>query len=415
MNLHSLLRASGDRFSRNSLSFALALALLCALAACGKKTAAPAGPGAGGPIEVGVVTLKPEPVTLTRELPGRTSAVRVAEVRARVSGIVQKRLFEEGSEVKEGQPLYQIDPAPYEAALESARATLARAEGNYQLAKVQAERNKELVAANAVSQQEYDAAAAALQVASADVAAGKAAVQVATINLDYTHVLAPISGQIGRSEVTKGAYVQQGQATLLATIQQIDQLYVDVSQSSAELLRLKRELANGQLQRVKPDEATVKIILDDGTEYGEAGALKFADITVNPTTGSVVIRALIPNPDHLLLPGLFVRARIEEGIAPAALLVPQQGVSRNQRGEATALVVGADSKAELRVLAADRAIGSRWLITGGAKAGDQVIVQNLQKVRPGAPVKPVPATNIAEPARPAAPQAASANPAAASR
>jgi membrane fusion protein (multidrug efflux system) len=248
-----------------------------------------------------------------------------------------------------------------------------------------------------VSRQEYDNAAAALLAAAADVAAAKAAVQVANINLDYSRVLAPISGHIGRSEVTEGAYVQQGQATLLATVQQIDQVYVDVNQSSSEVLRLKKDFASGRLKTAGSGEASVKILLDDGTEYPLAGVLKFADVTVNTSTGTVAIRALFPNPDRVLLPGLFVRTRLDEGVNPAAILVPQQGVGRNQRGEATALVVGAEDKVELRVLATDRAIGNQWLVTSGVKAGDRVIVQNLQKVRPGAVVKPVPATNISTP------------------
>ncbi|MCX6956792.1 MAG: efflux RND transporter periplasmic adaptor subunit [Verrucomicrobia bacterium] len=384
-----------------SLKHPLFLAASAALlfAGCAKQAPAPAAPPA---MEVGVITVTPRAVTLTRDLPGRTSAVRVAEVRARVSGIVLKRLFTEGGEVKEGQALYQIDPAPYQAALDSARASLARAEANAVSSRLQAERSRQLLEAKAVSQQEYDNATASLKAGDAEIAVAKAAVQVAEINLGYTSVLSPISGRIGRSEVTEGAYVQQAQATLLATVQQIDQLYVDVNQSSSELLQLRQALANGELKRAATDRASVKILLEDGTEYASPGVLQFADITVNASTGSVVIRALFPNPDRTLLPGLFVRTRLEEGVNPAALLVPQQGVTRNQRGDPTAMVVGANNTAELRVLKTDRAIGSDWLVSAGLKAGDRVIVQNLQKIRPGSPLKPVPATLAASPAPAAA-------------
>lgn len=384
------------------LLLAASAALL--FAGCDKKVAAPAAPQA---TEVGFITVAPRSVTLTRDLPGRTSAFRVAEVRARVSGIVLKRLFTEGGDVKEGQPLYQIDPAPYQAALDSAKASVARAEANALSARLQADRSKQLIAARAVSQQEYDTSLAALQAGEAEVAAAKAAVQVAEINLGYTSVLSPISGRIGRSEVTEGAYVQQSSATLLATVQQIDQLYVDVSQSSSEVLRLKQALASGRLKSVGQDTASVKILLDDGTEYASPGVLQFADITVNVSTGSVAIRALFPNPDRTLLPGLFVRTRLDEGVNPDALLVPQQGVTRNQRGEATAIFVGANDTAEQRVITTDRAIGNEWLVSSGVKAGDRIIVQNLQKIRPGMPVKPVPATLATpSPAAPTAPAAA---------
>lgn len=368
----------------------VALIGLATLAGCSKKTAIAAP--ARGPVEVGVVTLAPQAITLTRELPGRASAFRVAEVRARVSGIVLKRLFTEGSEVEEGQPLYQIDPAPYQAALDSAKATLARAEANLASAKLQADRYRDLVNARAVSQQEYDNAHADQLAYAADVAAGKAAVQTAQIDLNYTNVLAPISGRIGRSAVTEGAYVQSGAATLLAMIQQIDQLYVDVNQSSADLLRLQQEHASGKLARADDGQARVTLILDDGRDYAHAGSLQFADVTVDASTGSVLLRALVPNPNRELLPGMFVRARLDEGVSPTALLVPQQGITRNQRGEPTALVVGAGNKVELRALATDRAIGNQWLVTSGVKSGDQIIVQNLQKIRPGAEVKPIPAT-----------------------
>ncbi|HSD21499.1 MAG TPA: efflux RND transporter periplasmic adaptor subunit, partial [Anaeromyxobacter sp.] len=360
---------------------------LALLAGCSKK-AAPAAPG---PVEVGVVTLAPTRVTLTKELPGRTSAYRVAEVRARVNGIVQKRLFTEGSDVKEGQRLFVIDPAPYQAALDAAKAQLARAEATIAAARLQAQRHTELVAENAVSKQDYDDAIAKLKASEADVAAGRAAVQTARINLGYTMVTSPVSGRIGRSAVTEGAYVQQAQATLLATVQQLDPVYVDVTQSSAEVLRLRRDLAEGKLQRAGREQVKVKLVLEDGREYGLDGALQFADVTVDPSTGSIGLRALFPNPRGELLPGMFVRARLEEGVNPEALLVPQQGVARDQKGQPTALVVTTEKKVERRQLVTERAIGDAWLVTDGLKAGDQVIVEGLQKVRPGAEVKPVPA------------------------
>lgn len=371
----------------------LSLLLTGMMVGCSKK-AAPAGPAAAAAVEVGTVTLAAKPFTLTRELPGRTSAYRVAEVRARVSGIVLKRLFEEGGEVKEGQPLYEIDPAPYQAALDSAKATLARAEASYASAKLQGDRYESLINANAISRQEYEDVEATLRVSTADVAAGKAAVQAASINLEYTKVLSPISGRIGRSEVTEGAYVQAGQATLLATVQQIDQLYIDVNQSSTEVLRLRRDLQSGAIKSAGKDEARVTVLLDDGTEYAHSGALQFADITVDASTGSIRVRALVPNPERELLPGMFVRARIEEGVNPQAILVPQLAVSRNQRGQPTAMVVSKEGKAEVRVLVTDRAAGDQWVVSSGLNAGDEVIVQNLQRVRPGVSVKPIPATNV---------------------
>lgn len=372
------------------------IACLAMLGGCAKKGAPVAARG-GGPTEVGVVTVTPRPYTLTRELPGRTSAYRIAEVRARVSGIVLKRLFEEGSEVTEGQPLYTIDPAPYQAALDSAKAGLARAEARYVSAKLQADRYDALFKASAISRQELEDVEAALQVALADVSAGKAAVQTASINLEYTRVLSPISGRIGSSQVTEGAYVQTGQATLLATVQQIDRLYVDVNQASSEVLRLRKALQSGVLHSAGQGEgeARVTLLLEDGSVYAHAGSLQFADITVDASTGTVRVRALVPNPQRELLPGMFVRARIEEGVNPTAILVPQQGISRNQRGQATALVVSAEGKAETRVLTAAQTVGSEWLVTSGLNAGDRVIVQNLQRIRPGSAVTPVPATNLA--------------------
>jgi membrane fusion protein (multidrug efflux system) len=371
---------------------ALALTVGLLLSACGKKPAGPP-PGAGmmgGPMEVGVLTLAPTPITLTQDLPGRTSAFRVAEVRARVNGIVLKRLFTEGSDVKEGQLLYEIDPAPYQAELDRALGALARSDANAEAARIKEARYKQLVATKAISQQELDDATASLHAFDADIIAGKAAEQAARINLGYTKVISPVSGRVGISQVTEGAYVQAGTATLLVTVQQLDPLYVDVTQSSNDLLRLKKALASGELSDLKTAQAKVELLMDDGSVYKEQGTLQFSDISVNPSTSSVTVRAIFPNPNAELLPGMFVRARLVEGRKTDALLVPQFAVSRNSKGEATAMVVGAEDKAELRVLTADRTVGNQWLITGGLKPGERVIMNNLQKLRPGAPVKAVP-------------------------
>jgi membrane fusion protein (multidrug efflux system) len=382
--------------TRSFLSLAPTIALVLAGPACSKKAATQAP---SGPVEVGVVTLTPTPVTLTQELPGRTSAYRVAEVRARVNGIVLKRLFTEGSDVKEGQPLFTIDPAPYQAALDSAKATLARAEANAANAKLTADRFADLVKDNAVSKQEYDNAMASQKAADADVAAGRAALDTARINLGYTKVTSPVSGRIGRSAVTEGAYVMAAQANLLATVQQLDPVYVDLTQASVEVLQLRRQLAEGKLKSAGKDKAAVKLVFEDGREYGVQGALQFADVTVDPTTGSIALRALFPNPQKELLPGMFVRARLDQGVAPDAILVPQQGVTRDQKGQPTALVVNAQNKVERRQLVTDRAVGDAWLVTGGVKAGDRVIVEGVQKVRPGAEVSAIPATSAQQAAR----------------
>lgn len=373
--------------------------LLLFAAGCAKKAPPPAAPA---PIEVGVIKISTQPVTLTRELPGRTSAFRVAEVRARVSGIVLKRLFTEGSDVREGQALYQIDPAPYQAALDSARAALARAKANAASSRLLEQRSKQLLADKAISQQDYDNALAGLQAGEADIAAAKAAVQTAEINLGYTSVVSPVSGRIGRSQVTEGAYVQAGAATLLATVQQLDPLYIDLAQSSTEVLRLRRALAEGKLQRTDSGEARVQLLLDDGRVYAEEGTLQFSDVTVDPSTSSITLRAIFPNPKGDLLPGMFVRARLAEGSAPDAILVPQFAITRNAQGDAVALVVGAESKVESRVVQTPRSVGNQWLVSTGLAPGDQVIVENLQRIRPGAVVKPAPATNVPASSAPAA-------------
>lgn len=364
---------------------ALALFLAMGLTACGKKQP---GGQAGAKPEVWVVTLKPQAVNLTTELPGRTSAYREAEVRPQVNGIVQKRLFTEGGEVKANQQLYQIDPALYQAQYDSSKAALAKAVATQRSAAALAERYKPLVQSHAVSRQAYDDAVAAAQQAAADVLAAKAAVETAHVNLVYTKVLSPISGIIGRSSVTEGALVTANQANPIATVQQIDPMYVDVAQSSTQLLRLKQALADGRIKSSNGKEAEVRLTLEDGTPYPLPGKMEFSEVTVDPTTGSVIVRALFPNPDHMLLPGMFVRATLSDGVAPQGLLVPQRGVTRDQRGDPTVLMLTPDNKVELRVIKTDRAIGNQWLVTGGLKAGDRVIVEGVQRVRPGVVVNP---------------------------
>lgn len=356
-------------------------------AGCSAKDAS--GP-AGQPIEVGVVTVEPSSVTLHRELPGRTTPFRVAEVRARVNGIVLERLFEEGSDVRRGQILFRIDPEPYRAALDSAKASLARAEANAESARLLESRYADLLKDNAVSQQEYDNAAAAAKAALAEVAAGKAAVRTAEINLGYTRVTSPIDGRIGKAEVTEGAYVQQAQATLMATVQQLDPIYVDLTQSTTELIRLRKQLEEGALVR-SGEGAKVRILLEDGTLYPHEGSLQFSDVTVNPSTGSVTVRALVPNPEGRLLPGMFVRAQLEEGTREGAILVPQIALRRDAQGRASVLVVGADGKVEVRPVEAPRAVGNKWLVTEGLAPGERIVVEGLQKVRPGSTVTAVPA------------------------
>jgi membrane fusion protein (multidrug efflux system) len=335
---------------------------------------------------VGVVTLKSEALQMTTELPGRTSAYRVAEVRPQVSGIILKRNFVEGSDVKAGVSLYQIDPAIYQASYESAKGDLAKAQASANISRVTLNRYKKLLGTNYISQQDYDTAQADLRQAEAAVVAAKAAVENARINLAYTKVTSPISGRIGKSTVTEGALVQNGQATALATVQQLDPIYVDVTQSSNDFLRLKQELANGTLKQ-ENGKARVTLTTAEGIAYPQTGTLEFSDVTVDQTTGSITLRAIFPNPDGTLLPGMFVRARLEEGTNPNALLVPQQGVARTPRGEATVMIVGKDEKVEVRQITVTQAIGDKWLVTKGLQSGDRVIVTGLQKVRPGVQVK----------------------------
>jgi membrane fusion protein (multidrug efflux system) len=350
--------------------FGVVLCVSAALAACHAKKSPPPPPP---PPAVKVVTLAAQTVSLTTELPGRTVAYRIAEIRPQVSGVILKRMFVEGGEVREGQQLYQIDPALYQAAYESASASA-------ESSRLQAERYKPLAEANAVSRQDYDNAVAAA-------AQSKASADTAHINLVYTRLLSPISGQIGRSTVTEGALITANQTTALATVQQLDPIYVDVTQPSAVLLRLKRELAAGELVMADDSKPQVHLLLEDGSRYTLAGKLQFAEVSVDPSTGSVTLRALFPNPDKLLLPGMFVREQLEEGRRSDALLVPQLAVTHNQKGEPTALVVNAENKVEPRVLVTERAIGDKWLITEGLKAGERVIVEGLQFAKPGVSVK----------------------------
>ena len=371
---------------------ALAVCAAALLAACGKGGDA-APPPAPPPPEVGVVTVAPGDVGLVTELPGRLEASRVAQVRARAAGILQQRLFREGSDVRAGQPLFRIDAAPYAAAYESAQATLAKGQANLSQATALAERYKPLVEANAISKQDYANAVAAQKQAEADVAAGRAAVQTAKINLDYASVVAPISGRIGRALVTEGALVGQGEATQLAVIQQIDPMYVNFTQSAGEVLRLRRALQDGRLKRAgsgaADDAASVRVVLEDGTEHPRAGRLLFSDLTVDASSGQITLRAEVPNPGGALLPGLYVRVRLEQARAGNAILLPQQAVTRSGQGD-TVTVVGADGKTASRPVKIGNSQNGQWVVLDGLKAGEQVVVDGFQKIRPNAPVKPVP-------------------------
>ncbi|MDB5990267.1 MAG: efflux transporter periplasmic adaptor subunit [Herbaspirillum sp.] len=386
--------------------------LVVALAGCGP--AKPAPKQAQAP-EVSVITVQRTSVPISVELPGRTSAYLVAQVRARVDGVVQKRIYQEGADVKANQPLYQIDPAPYRAMLASAQATQQKAEANLTAMTAQAQRFKVLIGGNAISKQTYDNAVSAQDQGAADVAAAKAAVQTAAINLAYTSVVSPITGRSGISQVTQGAYVQTSAATLMTTIQQIDPIYVDLTQSSVAGLQLRRDVASGQLKLGGSDQTKVTLTLEDGTPYPLAGTLQFSGITVDPTTGSVTVRALFPNPKNILLPGMFVRASIAQGVNDAAILVPVSAVTHNPQGQPTTLVVGPDNKVVLRTLQAQAMSGSNWIVTGGLNPGERVIVSGIQQAQPGTLVhaietaaptaamaaKPGTATAAATPATPA--------------
>lgn len=332
--------------------------------------------------QVTVHTVNNAPLSITTELPGRTSAFRVAEVRPQVSGIILKRNFVEGSDVEAGQSLYQIDPATYQAAYDSAKGDQTKAEAAAVIAHLTVKRYVPLLGTKYISQQDYDQAVATARQADADVMAAKAAVETARINLAYTKVTSPITGRIGKSSVTEGALVTNGQSDAMATVQQLDPIYVDVTQSSSDFMRLKQE----SLQQ-GGDAKSVQLLMENGQTYALKGSLQFTDVTVDESTGSITLRAIFPNPQHVLLPGMFVRTRIDEGVNPNAMLVPQQGVTRTPRGDATVLLVNDKNQVETRSVVAAQAIGDQWLITSGLKAGDKVIVSGLQKVRPGATVK----------------------------
>ncbi|WP_429182558.1 efflux RND transporter periplasmic adaptor subunit [Aeromonas rivipollensis] len=375
---------------KHILARSVGLALLASglLAGCGDKGEAGQGAGEMPPAAVDVVTLHAAPLQLMSELTGRTAPLRVAEVRPQVNGIILKRLFTEGSDVKAGQLLYQIDPAVYQAAVASAKANLAKAQANEQSARLKAQRYAELVKVKAISRQEYDDADAAWKQQVADIGAAKAALQSANINLAYTKITAPISGRIGKSAVTEGALVTAQQADSLTSISQLDPMYVDVRQSTADLLRLKRQVAAGKLVQDESKGAKVRFQLEDGSQYSEEGSLQFSDVTVDETTGMVTLRVLVPNPHDLLLPGMFMRATLQEGERPQGLLVPQTAVTRTPKGGATVMVVTADNKVELREVQLSRVVGDSWVVESGLKTGEKVIVAGLQKVKPGALVAP---------------------------
>jgi membrane fusion protein (multidrug efflux system) len=362
-------------------------ALVLLLSACGGGGGQPAP---AGPPEVGVVTVREEAVVLSTELPGRTSAYESSEVRPQVNGLILERLFTEGDQVRAGQALYRIDPAPYEAQVASARAALGRARAAIASTSALARRYGELVKINAISRQEAENATVGAQQAQADVAAQQAALRSAQIDLARTTIRAPISGRIGRSTYTTGALVSASQTDPLTTIQRLDPIFVDIQQSSADVLRLRQQLLSGELSR-EGGAARVKLKLEDGSAYPQEGALKFTDVTVDPTTGSQVVRAQFPNTQGLLLPGMYVRSELVEGTRSNGILVPQGAVSRDEKGNPTTLVVGAQNKVEMRKLTAPRTVGGNWLVTAGLKPGDKVIVDGAQALRPGATVKPVPA------------------------
>ncbi|MBT2116192.1 efflux RND transporter periplasmic adaptor subunit [Dyella sp. LX-66] len=372
--------SSNRSFLRGLALTALAASVLT-LAACKGQQGAQQQ---GGPAEVTVVTLKPQAVTVTRELPGRTSAFQIAEVRPQVNGIVKQRLFEEGALVKAGQPLYQLDDAVYRAENNNAKATLAKAKAALYSAQLNAKRTSELARIDAVSKQDDETATATWRQAEADVAAGQAQVESTGVNLAFARIVSPITGRIGKSAVTPGALVTANQADPMARVQQMDPIFIDVTQSSGELLDLRKRIAAGSLKEA--DGTPVKILLEDGSTYAHDGKLQFADVSVDPTTGSFALRVIVPNPEGVLLPGMYVRAVLDKGSNPHGLLVPQAGISRDPKGGATAMVIGKDGKAELREVQVGRTVGDQWLVESGLAAGDKVIVEGLQMIQPGMPV-----------------------------
>lgn len=385
---------------RPSLTFvstiAVALASACVLVACGKPPGGP--PPAAGMPEVGVITLQPQRLAVTTELPGRTSASLVADVRPQVTGIVKARKFREGGDVKAGETLYQIDPATYQAQYDANVAALAKARASLTTTRLKAQRYKELVAIKAVSQQDYDDAAAALEQGEADVASAKANVETSRINLAYARIEAPISGRIGKSSVTPGALVTANQSTALATIQQLDPIYVDVTQSSADLLQLRQAMARGDLQTGAAGAARVRLLLEDGSDYPLEGKLEFSDITVDTSTGAITLRALFPNPQGMLLPGMYVRAVLQQGVKSDALMVPQQAVVRDGGGRPMVYVVGEQHKLQRRMIETGREMGDQWVVRSGLQAGDVLVVDGLQRAAPGVEVKTTPWTAAPAPA-----------------
>lgn len=398
-----------NRFSSAALVATMGIAFGALLAGCNNsQSAASNAPKA---TEVGVVTLAAQPLTLSTELSGRTTAFMVAQIRPQVGGIIQKRAFTEGAMVKAGELLYQIDPASYQATHASARAAVSRAEATLNSARLKAQRQAELLAIEAISKQDHEDAQASLQQAEADLASARATLETASINLERTRIAAPISGRIEASTVTPGALVTANQETALTTVQQLDPIYVDIPQSSAEVLRLRKALAEGKLKNDGDNSARIRLQLEDGSSYKHEGKLQFSGVTVNTTTGAVTLRALVPNPERLLMPGMYVRARLEQGTDPQALLVPQQGIGRDNAGRATALVVSADGKVERRDVTVAEIVGQNWRVTSGLAEGDRVIVEGSSKVRPGqvvsaVAIEPKAATPAAE--KPAAKNAASA-------
>ncbi len=366
------------------------LVVALAIEGCGVR-AGKAGMPDPGPATVGVVTLKAEPVTRTSELPGRTTPYEISDVRPQAGGIIVARPFTEGGEVKAGQVLYRIDPAPFQAAYDQAKAQLASADANLTTTRLKAERYADLVKINGVGKQDYDDAQAAWRQAAAAVEQQRAAANAARINLAWATITAPISGRIGVSSVTKGALVTPGQATALTTIQRLDPIYVDVTEPASEVIKLRRQFASGQLKGGDAGAVAVRLKLEDGSDYPLEGKLQFTDVTVDQTTGAVTLRAIFPNPGELLLPGMYVRAVVSQGTAPTAVLAPQQGISRDEKGLPTAMVVDAQGRVELRSVQTDGAVGNQWLVLSGLRPGDRVIVEGLQKVKPGAAVRPVPA------------------------
>ncbi|GGC23965.1 efflux RND transporter periplasmic adaptor subunit [Pseudoduganella buxea] len=382
------------------VAIAAAIVFLALLAACGKKEAAPAAPP---PPTVSVITVAPGAVAVTDELPGRVEASRIAQVRARTPGIVLKRVFQEGGDVKAGEVLFRIDPAEFQASYASAQAAVAKAEANLAQADLKVKRYKPLLAAQAVSGQEYDDAVTAQKQAAADLATAKAARQTAGLTLGYATVTAPISGRVGRALVTEGALVGQGEATPMATVQQLDPIYVTVTQSSLEMAQLRQALASGRLKSAGKDQAKVTLMMENGEAYPHAGKLLFSDVAVDESTGAVSMRAAFPNPQRLLLPGMYVRARLEQGVNEAAITVPQQAVVRGAEGSSV-MVVGSDNKVVARPVKAEAASGDKWIVSEGLKGGERIIVEGFQKAKPGAVVTPQPWVSASAPAGTPAPR-----------